>query len=147
MKTTWIVIADRSGARILRHQGTSHGLQLAAEIAHPEGRLRPREIEADRPGRVHDRMGSHRHGVAREEAPTEHLAKAFAHDIAERLRKARLERQFEALVLVAGPHLLGHLREALDAPTAALVSAELHKDLQDVPVDDLPRHLADVVPL
>ena len=37
MNTTWIVIADRSGARILRYQGASQGLHLAAEIPHPEG--------------------------------------------------------------------------------------------------------------
>lgn len=147
MNTTWIVIADRSGARILRHQGGQPSLEPIGEIAHPEGRLRPHEIEADRPGRVHDRMSAHRHGVAREEAATEHLAKGFALAIAERLRKARLEQQFDRLVLVAGPRMLGHLRDALDAHTAALVTAELPKDLQDVPLEDLPHHLAGVVPL
>lgn len=147
MAKTWILIAHRAGARIVSHAGPGHGLSLLEEIAHPEGRLRPHEIEADAPGRVHDRMGSHRHGVATEESATEHVARVFAKSLAERLRHGAETAQYEQLVLIAGPKLLGKLRDALDNGTAAHVIATVDRDLRDVSLADLPAHLAGVIRL
>jgi protein required for attachment to host cells len=83
--------------------------------------------------------------MSREVSPTEHLAAGFARELAARLRAARLERQFETLVLVAGPAFLGHLRAALDEHTAASVKASLDKDLGDLPAHDLIEHLKRVL--
>ena len=48
------------------------------------------------------------------------------------------------IVLVAGPKMLGELRDALPKGLAAHVVAELHKDLVKVAAHDLPAHLKDV---
>ena len=57
------------------------------------------------------------------------------------------ENRYGALVLVAEPHFLGELRTALDAPTAALVTATLDKDLGGIETRDLAQHLAGVLKL
>ena len=145
MSTTWILIAHRSGARVFSTTGGATALTAVDDIEFAEGRLRPREIDADRPGRVHDRMGGQRHGMSSEQSPTEHLAVEFANALAARLKTAHEAKQFDALVLVAGPKFLGHLRNALDARTAASVKATLDKDLGEIADNDLPGHLRTVL--
>lgn len=145
MAKNWILVAHRGGARIFSSAGAQAPLTLIDDIEHPAGRLRDGDIDADRPGRSHDRHGDQRHGMSREVSPTEHLAAVFARDLAARLRAARLEQQFERLVLVAGPAFLGHLRAALDEHTAASVKSSLDKDLGDLPAHDLIEHLKSVL--
>jgi protein required for attachment to host cells len=145
MPRTFILIAHRSGARLFKQDHVHAPLALHTQFDFPKGRLQEGEINADRPGRVHDRMGNQRHGVSREESAVDHLTAGFVRELADYLRTARLAKDFDHLVLVAGPKLLGRLREALDADTLALVTASLHKDLQDVPERELPAHLAEAV--
>lgn len=129
--TTWILVADRSGARVYASHGNVLPV-LVETIAHPEGRLRPRELDADEGGRVHDRFGEHRHAVTSRESPVDHVATTFAKALADRLREARLGRRYDSLVLVAGPRMLGRLRDALDDATAAAVSGSLDRDLAEL---------------
>ena len=142
MTTTWFLVADRSVARIYESFGPISSLHRVEEIAHPSGRLRSGEINADRPGRSQDSHGPHRHGLAREVSPTERLALEFAKIIAEKLHAAQLAKRYSRLVLVAGPKLLGKIRVALYPSTANLVVASLDKDLEEIPEADLPQHLA-----
>lgn len=145
MATTWILVAHRSGARLFEARGGEGAIVPVESLEHPAGRLRPREIEADRPGRSFDRMGEQRHGLSKEESPTEHLAVEFAAEIAAQLKRAHEAKRFERLVLVAGPKLLGHLRDALDKQTAAAVSGSLARDLGEIPDSELGAHLAGLV--
>jgi len=145
MSTNWILVAHRSGARIFSSTGRQSALTPVDDIGFEQGRLRPRDIESDRPGRAHDRMGDQRHGVSAEQSPTEHLAVEFAQSLAAMLKTAHEAKKFDGLVLVAGPKFLGHLREALDKHTAATVKATLPKDLGEVAAQDLPEHLQDLL--
>lgn len=52
---------------------------------------------------------------------------------------------FARLVLVAGPQMLGDLREALSPPVRAALLGELDKTLTEVALADLPEHLADIL--
>ena len=53
----------------------------------------------------------------------------FAKEVARTLDGARMRHEFERLVLVAGPRMLGLLREALPTPCRSMVAAEVAKDL------------------
>lgn len=142
MSRSWILIADRSGARLFEQAHQRAPLVLETTFEHPEGRLKEGEIHADRSGRVHDRMGDQRHGVAREKSAVNDLTEGFVGELADYLRKVRHAQEFQQLVLVADPKLLGRLGEALDPATAALVMGTLPKDLQDIREHDLPAHLS-----
>ncbi len=146
MTKTWFLIAHRSGARVFEQEQLHAPLVHVATMDHHEGRLREHDFHSDAAGRVHDRMGNHRHGVSREESAVEHVSMEFVHELAGCLRTARTARKFNNLVLVAGPRLLGHLREGLDHETQKLVTASLHKDLGETPDHDIPGHLASVIP-
>jgi protein required for attachment to host cells len=143
--TTWILVAHRSGARIFENKGPNKGLSLLQDIPHPEGRLKNRDIGADKPGRSFDSHGQARHALGTEQEPTAHLAEQFAKQLGATLEDGRNHQRYTKLVLVAEPRFLGNLRAALSAPTAALVTASLGKDLGSVELHDLPKHLADTV--
>ena len=141
---SWILIANRTGARLIDRQGPN--LSLLETIAHDTGRARDRDLNSDRHGETFNRVGSSRHALATSEAPHEHDARLFAHALADRLRTERLNHRFERLVLVAEPHFLGLLREALDKATERAVIATVAKDLAEIPLHDLPAHLPDLAP-
>ena len=147
MTTTWILVAHRGGARLLANSGPGKGLQLVETIPHPDGRLKDGDINADRPGRAFDIVGAGRHSMSKEQSQTERIAEQFARMLVERLQQGRNENRYSALVLAAEPRFLGALRAALDAPTAALVTATLDKDLGGIETRDLAQHLAGTVKL
>lgn len=139
---SWILVANRTGARILDKQGSTFNLRET--IAHEAGRRRDRDVDSDRQGRAFDRIGGNRHALSSSETPHDHDAKAFARELAERLRADRLQQRFERLVLVAEPRFLGLLRAALDEGTARTVIGTVPKDLAEVPLQDLARHMGEL---
>ncbi|MGD1879033.1 MAG: host attachment protein [Kiloniellaceae bacterium] len=149
MKATrsWIVIADGAQARILENTGPGKGLTpLPAEERHQD--LRPsRDINADRPGRTHDRMGPGRHAMEPPSDPHREEKRHFATELAGRLNAAAQKQSYDRLVLVAPAKTLGDLRQALSKEAAAKVEGELSKDLIQIADQDLPDHLNAVIAL
>lgn len=146
MKTTWIVVAHRAGARILQHLGPRDGLKLIEELEHEGGRRKSGEITSDRPGMAYSRVGKGGgHPMSPEESPHDRAAADFARTLTAKLQHGRNENRFAQLILVAEPGFLGMLRGNLDAVTASLVSGTVGKDLAHVEIRDLAPHLRDVL--
>ena len=147
MKPTrsWIVIADGAHARILENTGPGQGLTPLPEEEMHQPHKPSRELDADRPGRSHDRMGPQRHAM---EPPTDaHREEKhrFAVELAELLNTAARLKSYDRLVLVAPAKTLGDLRQALDKDAAAKVDGELSKDLTPIPDHELADHLGEVI--
>jgi protein required for attachment to host cells len=147
MPVTWVLVADRGGARLFTHRGRSKGLQRLEEIPHPEGRLKNGELNADKHGRSFDSTGNGRHAMSTSESPTEHLAARFARELAHRLDQGSQQQRYERLVLVAAPRFLGMLRGAMGATAKSTVMATVNKDLSGVQDRDLPEYLSGLLPL
>ncbi len=147
MKTTWILVAQRAGARLFVHRGYGRAVQLVREVSHPEGRLPDRELGTDRPGRSYSTGSAGRSSLSQHEGPSEHLATAFAATLAEILRKGRDEHAYDTLVLVAEPRFLGKLQGALDPATAARVVGTVPKELTSATEVELTATLGAVMPI
>lgn len=141
MDITWILVAHNAGARIFRRNRPRDGLEIVLEIDHPEGRLRNHEINSDKPGRRYRGGDQNRHGTSNHEMPDEHLAIEFARKLASILDDGRSQNLYRNVVLVAGPKMLGMLRENVDKKTKEKIVATLDKDLGRVDDGDLPQHL------
>jgi protein required for attachment to host cells len=144
-KTSWIVVADGSHARILANEGRGTGLSLVAEQESPQARAHTAELGTDRPGRAYDSTNPARHAMEPRIDWQRQEKERFIAALAERLVAARS--RFDALVLVAPPRVMGELQRRLDAPTKAKVSGKLQKDLTWVSLPELGAHLDEVVKL
>jgi protein required for attachment to host cells len=142
---TWVVVAHRAGARILEHDGPGKGLTLLDRIDCPDGRKLEGEINTDRPGVLHGPGPGGGHPTTKRQSAHEHVAQAFALDLADRLERGRQAQRFVRLVLVAEPHFLGLLRGVLDARTAKAITATVGKDLAATRTDHLAGHLQNVL--
>ncbi|MEK6771241.1 MAG: host attachment protein [Pseudomonadota bacterium] len=145
MAKTWIVVAHRGGARVFENKGPGKGLDLLREIDHPEGRLKNREIDTDKPGRSYESHGAARHAYDKERESTTHVAEQFAKQISGILDEGRNRQAYGRLVLVADPRFLGNLRSALSRETASLVLATIDKDLGGVDQREMAKHLDGVM--
>ena len=138
MKTTWIVAADASRARLLQVADRER-LDEIENLVNPEGRLQDRELTTDANPRLHGPGGM----SAREEpSAVEHAVELFAKRVGDYLEKARTDHRFDELVLVAPPKFLGALRKELGKEVGKLVADELPKDLSWFNERELERYFA-----
>lgn len=125
---TWILVADSSAAR-LYHKTSRTSLELVDSLSHPESRARPADVYADAPGRVHESHGATRHSVSPRTELHAQEAQRFAREIARRLEADHQQKHFNHIVLMAPPAFLGALRAELSKGVAAVVAAEVSKNL------------------
>jgi len=144
---TWILVADGARARVLRGEGRGPALAIAREPVAEFARQIPpgREIMADRPGRAFDSAGQGRHAMVPPSDPRELEETKFLREVVAYLEKSNNDHTFDRLVLVAPPAALGTLRATLSKPLAGKVAGEINKDLTQIPVHDMGKHLGGVM--
>lgn len=140
-KTIWIVVANRVTARIFEAASPLGAIDEIETLLHPAGRMPEQGLVTDKPGRTFDRGGQGRHATDPDTSQHDHETSLFAAQVAETLAKAREADRYGTLVIAAPPVFLGVLRKQLDAPTQALVTLELDKDLAHLDARSLREHL------
>ncbi|MDQ0391148.1 host attachment family protein [Labrys monachus] len=137
----WVLVCDGSKALLLRNEGDADLLNLKIVEVFHEHHPPSRDIGSDRPGRVFQSDAPAR--SATEETDWHARAEAeFIARVAAELDRVRHAQSMKHLVLVAPPKALGVLRRQLTAPVAAIVEAEIDKDLAQLPLDAIEKHLA-----
>lgn len=144
---TWILIADGSRARIVLNEGIGKGLKPAMNREFEASRATTREIGTDKPGRTFESADGSRHAMAPRVDWHQFEKHLFAKRMAKLLDAAAKRRDFDRLVLIGPPQTLGALRQTLNPQTRKLVTGELAKDLTNVPQEELPTYLGEVMPL
>jgi len=144
--TTWILVANQSVAKIFERSSKNGVPELIEEFQHPAGRLHEGDLVTDKGAAVFQSAGSgQQRSTGTEVEATEHQAQIFAGELAEQLRRARVDDRYRALALICAPAFLGHLREALDDATAKLVTAEVDKNISEQPTGELPATLQNLL--
>ncbi len=146
MKPTWVVVADSTRARILLADNAIGPLREIETLVHPESRLHEQELTTDLPGRTFDSGGQGRHAMSQPVDPKHQERIEFAKELAHHLDDARRRGELRQLIVVASPQVLGELRKALPPETARLVTYELDKNLAQMTVDEIRRHLPERLP-
>jgi protein required for attachment to host cells len=147
-----IVVADEREANFFDTSALNSPLSAQGSIHNPTGGRKDRDLETDREGR---RFGgtvgvthgggpaqSHHHGVDGERSTERHELTLFAKEVGQRVEAGRVNHEFEKLILVAPPKMLGLLRQALPPQSQALLAAEVPKDI----VHQGPEAIRQVVP-
>ena len=135
-----VLVGDGRRALFLRNRGTPRHVELVVEREMEHEDARTRELGTDRPGRKPGSDGVSQSAI--EEVDRHQQAETrFAADVASALHQMEHAHQFEELVVVAPPRMLGDLRAALHPEVEARVVAEVAKDLVSHPVPELAKLL------
>ena len=132
----WMIVADGEKALFLRNEGDKKfpNLQVFRELEQENPPTR--EQGTDSPGRMDDSGPGHRSAV--QETDWHKLAKKdFASGIAERLYKRAHKGEFDELIIVAPPMVLGELRKEFHQEVSNRIIGEIDKDLTNHPVDQI----------
>ena len=132
----WVVVADSEKALFLKNDGDQQHPNLSVVREMHEENPPTREQGTDRPGRFNNGFSAHRSAVA--DTDWHRIAKdRFADEIAERLYKMAHRGDFEEVVLIAPPAVLGEMRKKLHKEVGDRVSAEIPKTLTNMPIADI----------
>jgi protein required for attachment to host cells len=136
----WIVVADGEKALFLRNEGDAlyPNLEVIREVR--EENPPTREQGTDRPGRFHDGPSAHKSAVADTDWHRAQKEK-FADEIAGRLYKLAHRGDFDKLVIVAPPVVLGEMRQKLHKEVSDKVVGEIPKTLTNHPVYEIEKLL------
>lgn len=146
MKTTWIVIANSSTARLFANEGPTTGLKLVKEFSHPESREKASDLVSDRPGHNQSAGGGHGSFVAAT-TPKKKEADRFALELAKELDQGRSTNRFEQLILVASSPFLGDLNGHLTSHVRNTVKESIDKDYTRASDRELAGHLEQYIRL
>lgn len=126
---TWIVAVNRSEARVFEYNNKQDSeVEFVMKIDNPRGRLKDREINADKPGVFSSLMG-HGTRLTQPQLPKERVAQEFSIQVTEALEAALKQHQFDDLIVIAEPHFLGMLRNLFSRELKQCISREEAKDL------------------
>lgn len=138
---TWVLIADGTRARVLRHDGPGKGLAPVDGLDFAIEPVQAQDIMADRPGRGHSSSGAARSGMEPRTDPVDYRETQFAKSLAAMLDRQQQKGAYDRLVIAAAPIALGDIRKAISPGVKKTIVAELDKDLTNVPTPQLSKHL------
>jgi protein required for attachment to host cells len=145
-KTTWILIANGTQAKVFEYLGRDKGLAVVDRLLFEQEALQNREIMSDKPGRSFGAAGGgRRSAVAYSTDPVAVRERRFVENVADVLDKELQAGAFERLVIAAAPTALGDIRPALSKGLRDVVLAELPKDLTNAPTSKLEAHLSEIL--
>jgi len=128
MNKTWVIVADRSRARIFSADTPASNLLETETMTHPIARLHPGDLVSDRPGRDRNSVNGS-HNMGEEVNIKEEEAIRFATEVCQRLEEARIKCQFDKLYIVAAPSFLGHIRKHQTPALKRIIAGEVSKNM------------------
>lgn len=140
---TWVVMANARAAKVMENRGPGRGLNPLDHlgfIADPPPRLRPRLDTGD------DIIGI-REDQRASLALQRKVDTRFARTVVRHLTEAFLAKEFDHLVLVAGPHMLRLLRAEMEGSLRPVLAGEIPKDLSCQPQHALVEQVGEIIPV
>ena len=137
-----VFVGDGQKALFLRNTGDATLLNLTTAQVLTDENPPTHEQGTDRPGRAFQSVGkTMRSGM--ETTDWHELEKElFASRVAAALEQMVRGEKVKTIVVVAPPRTLAELRNAFHADVKNRIVAEIDKDLTNLPVDQIEKHLA-----
>ncbi len=145
MNMHWYLVGHRAGARIFAQPGIKPELQLVRHFENAEGKLKTSELVSDRQGRSDSGNMKGHNAVGGTDSPRQHVLDNFARELGDFLEEEAGRNAFTSLVLVAEPHFLGTLKQALGKGATSRLRETLPKDLVNVSDHDMAATLEGVL--
>lgn len=131
-----VIVADEALAIFYRRTKRRSPLREHSRYENEAARARTEDLISDRGGRSFDSHGQGRHTMAGDkDAPKQHLAEAFARQIAEQVASELHRGSCNGYALVAAPKFLGTLRNQLASRVNVEPYATIDKHVVGQPED------------
>jgi len=151
MRTTYLVVADSSAARIFSANARLTELDERFDLVNPTARLQEHEIDSDRPGRQITGAGLQSgavgsHGYGGDKSSQRHSIETFAAQIAMSLESERQAGNFQQLILIAPSRMLGEVHKQLSTGCRKLLTRQIDKRLIEASEEEILVRLAESAP-
>lgn len=143
MKKTWILVANRSDAKIYKAE-TSCGLVEHKSLTHAAAHLHDSEIISDASGCM-SRRGLGSETLSPKKTVQEKEAISFAKEIAAFLEQGCHAQECEKLYIIAKAPFLGFLRHELHPNVVKIVEAEIQKDIVNFNLEEIRSYLPKIL--
>lgn len=142
MGMSWVVIADRSRARIFQTDGGAERLQEIEDLLNPEGRLNDADLRHDAKGRYYGKGERHQaHTAEPNVTKQEHDEEMFSREVSRLLDQGCDTQRYERLVMIAPPEFLGILRKQLSQRVEQRITQQLDTGLANWPQQQIRDYL------
>ncbi len=141
-KRIWIVVTDGGMCRFL----ASEKRNADPAIAMPDLNMPnppTREQGTDKPGRTFESIGNRRSAYEPPADWHEQAKRDFAREIAGLLKEKSRNGDFDKLILVAPPEMLGNLRPLLSPETKEKLLGEVNKDYTQLTPREIKEQLSE----
>ncbi|HAC58905.1 host attachment protein [Parvibaculum sp.] len=141
-KRIWIVVTDGGMCRFL----ASEKRNADPAIAMPDLNMPnppTREQGTDKPGRTFESVGNRRSAYEPPADWHEQAKRDFAREIAGLLKEKSRNGDFDKLILVAPPEMLGNLRPLLSPETKEKLLGEVNKDYTQLTPREIKEQLSE----
>jgi protein required for attachment to host cells len=147
MDTIWVLVANQAEAQIYSSDQHGENLVMVDTLLDKEGAAHSRDLLTEAPGRAIDRVGLARHAMEPKRGVMEEHRRRFVKKVVERLEAGHLRGDFDQLVILAAPAVLGVVRKTLPADLEKIVVKEVPKDLIGRGVDEIQANVEQVFEL
>ncbi|MFA6115401.1 MAG: host attachment family protein [Sphingomonas sp.] len=128
-----VLVVDGRKMLFLRNEGDAVYPNLVVEHAEEQANPKDSDQKSDAPGLSYSSVGNGRSTMDEVDFHQQEEDR-FAVDAADLLRRRALANEFESLIIVAPPRMLGELRKHYHAEVSARITGELDKDLTNHPI-------------
>jgi protein required for attachment to host cells len=137
----WVVVCDGAKALVLENVGDEVHPNLKTRQVYEQKAPKTHEQGTDAPGRALQSVGAKRSAMEQtdwHEQDEQH----FLTDLVRKLDAAVTAGDAKAIVIVAPPRALGVIRQTYSPRLKEALRAEIDKDLVQMPVHEIEKHLA-----
>lgn len=138
-KKTWVLVADGTRARIFAKNFKSLNNAMGQDFV--ADNLRDSEIYIDKPGRSFESSNPTRHAYQPRTDWHEYQKQLFAKEICSILEKASENAEFDELIIISPPKMLGDIRSYLGKHILPKITAEIPKDISKLSEYELLNYL------
>lgn len=138
-KKTWVLVADGTRARIFEKNFKSLNNVMGQDFV--ADNLQDSEIYMDKPGRSYESKSFARHAYQPRTDWHEYQKQLFAKEICTILEKASANAEFDELIIISPPKMLGDIRGYLGKQILPKITAEIPKDISKLSEHDLMNYL------
>jgi protein required for attachment to host cells len=132
----WFIVANAKRCRIYNYSKDIKHFTLVDEFLHDNAKLKNSDLVSDKPGHYRS-MGGQRGAYAPHTEPKEIETDSFARTVANALNQARKANQYNSMMLIAPPPMLGLINTHLDVHTKNQITDQIPKDYDALNEDEI----------